>query len=266
MSGSDVGEEEEDEPRGDEDEYEEDSDASDVPLSDNELWDQVNKAHMKQLIADDNANIRDIQERFLLEGDLYEDGLYLKNGFFRTRRFGHGSEGSLDLFGDDRTLEVHMEEGDVLVGSQAEAKRRKERLEKNEFIKINQKSQGECGSLLGCDEDSQSILELIKETSCPPILKIPQTSHDSHLLMTSSAKKSQCGSFLKHKTNTLYRLSSYTSESTTSGRGFVFQTDSTPSTQNKRKNTQSVGPLNKRPRLDKSISLPSTKSIFDKLK
>ena len=34
-----------------------------------------------------------------------------------------------------------MEEGDVLVGSQAEAKRRKERLEKNEFIKINQKSQ-----------------------------------------------------------------------------------------------------------------------------
>ena len=75
------------------------------------------------------------------EGDLYEDGLHLKNGFFRTRRFGHGSEGSLDLFGDDRTLELHMEEGDVLVGSQAEAKRRKERLEKNEFIKINQKSQ-----------------------------------------------------------------------------------------------------------------------------
>ena len=59
----------------------------------------------------------------------------MRNGFFRTRRFAHGSEASLDLFAEDRTLEVDMEEEGATLGSQAEAKRRKERLEREEFIK-----------------------------------------------------------------------------------------------------------------------------------
>ena len=45
--------------------YEEDGDQSDVPLSEHELWDQVNKAHMKETLADDKADLRDIKERFL---------------------------------------------------------------------------------------------------------------------------------------------------------------------------------------------------------
>lgn len=60
--------------------------------------------------------------------------MYLKNGFFRTRRFAHGSEASMDLFSEERTSELQVEE-EIMIGSQAEAKRRKERLERQEFIR-----------------------------------------------------------------------------------------------------------------------------------
>ena len=42
---------------------------------------------------------------------------------------------SQDLFTEDRELDPSMEEEATPIGSQAEAKRRKERLEKEEFIK-----------------------------------------------------------------------------------------------------------------------------------
>ena len=60
--------------------------------------------------------------------------MYLKNGFFRTRRFGPSSEASMDLFTEERTGELQVEE-EIIIGSQAEAKRRKERLERQEFIR-----------------------------------------------------------------------------------------------------------------------------------
>ena len=44
LSGEDVGTD--DEAPSSEDEYEEEDEGSDVPLSDSELWDQVNRAHM----------------------------------------------------------------------------------------------------------------------------------------------------------------------------------------------------------------------------
>ena len=66
------------------------------------------------------------------EGDLYEDGLAMKNGFFRTRRFAQTSEaGSLELFTEDRDSGGEGEE----TSHQTEAKRRRDRLEKEEFIR-----------------------------------------------------------------------------------------------------------------------------------
>ena len=59
----------------------------------------------------------------------------MKNGFFRTRRFARpGSEqGSVDLFAEERGEES---DGEVeAIGSQAEALRRKDRLEREEFIR-----------------------------------------------------------------------------------------------------------------------------------
>ena len=73
------------------------------------------------------------------EGDLYEDGLALKNGFFRSRRFLAQSEGSLDLFPEDNHVDSGGEEGGEGGGAEdssgMEAKRRKDRLEREEFIR-----------------------------------------------------------------------------------------------------------------------------------
>ena len=80
---------------------------------------------------------------------MYEDGLFMKNGFFRTRHFNRngGSEaGSLDLFADDQLSDgegggggggggVGVEGGRVELNTQAEAKRRKDRLEREEFLR-----------------------------------------------------------------------------------------------------------------------------------
>ena len=72
----------------------------------------------------------------LLDGDLYEDGMALNNGFFRTRRFARaGSDYSADLFGDERGLDPVEEMGEGEENSQLEARRRKDRLEKEEFIR-----------------------------------------------------------------------------------------------------------------------------------
>lgn len=88
----------------------------------------------KYTLADDSANIKDIKARFLPGGDLYEDGMMLRDGYFRKRKFAHvGSETSLDLFADDRVLDSGDEQFND-ENSQAEAIRRKQRLEKEEFL------------------------------------------------------------------------------------------------------------------------------------
>ena len=71
---------------------------------------------------------------------MYEDGLALKNGFFRSRRFLAHSEGSMDLFAEDHHVDSGGEEGEGEGegegdNSQLEAKRRKDRLEREEFIR-----------------------------------------------------------------------------------------------------------------------------------
>lgn len=68
------------------------------------------------------------------EGDLYEDGLALKNGFFRSRRFAaQGSEaGSVEMFDSGE------EEGEGEGGGRANqdlVKRTRDRLEREEFIR-----------------------------------------------------------------------------------------------------------------------------------
>ena len=69
---------------------------------------------------------------------MFEDGLALKNGFFRTRHFAQGSEaGSLELFSEDR--DSGEEEGGVArnddMAGQDAAKIRRDRLEREEFIR-----------------------------------------------------------------------------------------------------------------------------------
>eukprot|EP00731_Ephydatia_muelleri_P027359 Em0019g232a len=271
LSGEDVGPDEEEDDRGGPDEYEEEEGVElEAGLSETELRDQVTRVHTKHTLADDKAELLELQERFLKEGDLYEDGLALRNGFFRTRHFGPtGSEGSVDLFVEDRTLETEldMEEDN----SQAEALRRKDKLEREEFVR---KCRERESSRLEIDEDSQSILNIIRDTSSHSLLNTPTTSKtldDSSTPSNSSAKKSR-GSFLKHDTATLRRLSSITAVTPNiSNKAFVFQKSTpghneTPTHSSKIKSGNSVS-KNKRPKLDESISLTiSESSVFSLLK
>ena len=67
---------------------------------------------------------------------MYEDGLALRNGFFRSRKFVPQSEGSLDLFAEEKREESGGEEVEVEVeDTQMEALRRRDRLEREEYMK-----------------------------------------------------------------------------------------------------------------------------------
>ena len=93
--------------------------------------------HRKQLLADDKADLREFKERFLADGDLVEDGLYLKDGLFRKRKLAYmGSEASLDLFAEDRTLDSGGEDVDEDSDDLSELNRRKIRMEKEQYLRF----------------------------------------------------------------------------------------------------------------------------------
>ncbi|XP_065912405.1 claspin-like isoform X2 [Dysidea avara] len=211
---------------------------SDVTVSDDELQKQVNRVHMKYTLADDSAKIKDIKEQFLPGGDLFEDGMMLKDGYFRKRKFAHvGSEASLDLFADNHMLDSEDEQQFDDESLQAEALRRKEWLEKEEFLAQMRKQE----SLLD-DEDSQQVLKLIKtpsvKISAPTIANRQRPS--TIQLFSAKVTKHSCGSFLKRNKTELSKLSSSVAANMTvnmsSSRNFVFQTKSTPTTTPSEKN------------------------------
>uniref|UniRef100_A0A3B4YBQ7 Claspin n=1 Tax=Seriola lalandi dorsalis TaxID=1841481 RepID=A0A3B4YBQ7_SERLL len=125
LSGSDMGSDDEDDDRGSE--YEEDELLEELP-SDEELQDQVNKIHMKQIMDDDKRRLRLYQERYLADGDLHSDG----PGRARRFRWKNIDDG----FNMERTgaegEEQEEEDEDV---DQSEIQRRKERLEREQWLR-----------------------------------------------------------------------------------------------------------------------------------
>ncbi|XP_075029260.1 claspin isoform X2 [Calonectris borealis] len=278
LSGSDVGSE--DEYDGEDlNEYEEEIIDEELP-NEVELENQIKKLHMKAMLDDDKRQLRLYQERYLIDGDLHSDGPGRMRRF-RWKNIDYASQ--IDLFQRDSDNDDENEQFD-----ETEAKWRKERFEREQWLREQKEKNKEQEEEEEIGEDSQ-FMKLAKKVTAKTLQKKASPAavvQDSTLLprnpfetfRPASDIQVKNGSLLNRPKAVLQKLAAMSDlnpNAPRNSRNFVFHTlspdKSAEAKQKSKLQVKKRGPtavitsLAKRPRVESTEETSQSRSIFQYL-